>query len=115
MKHENEKFFIDTNLESKIKFYTVEALVKNFINQKIGNLTRLGEPMNLKESNIYKYCNWFVGQIDPTTCKSVMGSTNKKCLFMVRENQIKYNINFFIEYHDRVCHQTLQVEQDYDG
>ena len=115
LKYAYEKFFIDTNLESKLKFDTIEELVNNFTTQKLGNHTKLSEPMNLKESNIHKYCDWFVGQIDQATCKSVMDSVNKKGLFMVREEQTEYKINFFIEYHDGIRPQTLHIEQDHEG
>ena len=115
LEYANKKFFIDTNLESNQKFDTMEELVKNFTKQKIGNHTTLGEPMNLKDSNIHKYCDWFVGQIDPATCKLVMESVNKKGLFMVREEQTEYKTNFYIEYHDGIQNQTLPVEQDHEG
>ena len=113
--HKNGELFLDSELDRAKKFSSMDELVSYFTVNTISRQTKLIEPLSLKSSNIYKFNDWFYGDLDAATCSTFMECVKKKGAFLVRGVKTDSRIDFFIEFFDGQSHKTTMVHQDTSG
>ena len=113
--HNDSKFFINTEIDSKHKFDSLDSLMSFFQKKKISMQARLTSPMTLKNQRIHRYNDWFYGDLDPETSKEIMKEVKKKGAFLVRVEAGPGGDTFVFDYFDGTSHQSMEILQDHDG
>ena len=114
--HKKFKFFINTELDSKHMFDSLDSLISFFQTKRISTQAKLTSPMNLKNQRIHRYNDWFYGDLDPETSAQIMQEVQKKGAFLVRvEKSPRHGDRFVFEYFDGARHQSMEILQDHDG
>jgi hypothetical protein len=114
--YKDEKFFLDNRLDEDKKFNTLDDLITFFQSNKLSHQRTLKKPVKLKQTEIHKQNDWFVGKLEEETCKDIMKNVKKKGLFLVREaDGGVYTDDYIVEYFDGMKHQQLKVKRHPGG
>ena len=75
---EDDKIFINTRLDRGFRFDSMKDLIKHFQALSVSHRVKLKKPIDLRNTDIHKYADWFVGNINKAECRNIMRNVKKK-------------------------------------